>query len=151
MNIKSFNSASRKAALAAITVGLVGFGASATAMADTGGVSPAPPAPTATAAQLISPAQPATPATPATTGCERITFTVMHNDRTGGVALPQGPYVVWSSNMSCKAASGAFTNFLNHYQGAIPGWTGHQEAPGYGSFTSNATGRSFSVGHMADQ
>jgi hypothetical protein len=145
MNIKRFNSASRKAALAAVAFGVVGFGASATAMADTGAVSPAP---TATAAQLISPAQ---PATPATAGCERITFTVLHNDRTGGVKLPQGPYVVWSNGMSCKAASADFTNFLNHHQGAIPGWTGQQEAPGYGNYTNNATGQSFSVGHMADQ
>ena len=143
MNIKHLNSGSRNAALAAITLGLVGFGASATAMADTTNIAPATVTP-----QLISPAH---PASPATTGCERITFSVLHNDRTGGVVLPQGPYVVWSSGISCKAASADFTNFLNHHQGAIPGWTGHQEAPGYGSYTDNATGQSFSVGHMADQ
>lgn len=142
MNIKNFNSASRKAAIAAVAVGAVGFGAAATAMAATPHV-----ANTGTTQQLTT----TSAATPATTGCERITFTVMHNDRTGGIALPQGPYVVWSSNMTCKAASQDFTNFLNHYQGAIPGWTGHQEAPGYGSFTNAATGESFSVGHMADQ
>ncbi len=140
MNIKRFNSASRKAALAAVAVGLVGFGASATAMADT-----ASSAPATTTPQLISPANPANPATPAaTTGCQRITFTVLHNDTAGGLTLPQGPYVVWSSNMSCKAASEDFTNFLNNdWKGAAPGWTSHQEAPGYGSYTNSATGESF--------
>jgi hypothetical protein len=143
MNIKSLNSASRRAALAAVTLGVIGFGVSATAMADTTAGTPA-----GTTTQLISPAH---PATPATTGCERITFDVLHNDRTGGIKLPQGPYVVWSSGMSCKAASQEFTNFLDHHQGAIPGWTGHQEAPGYGSYTNSANGQSFSIGHMADQ
>jgi hypothetical protein len=145
MNIKRFHSASRKAGLAALAVGLVGFGVSATAMADT-----TSNAPTGATTQLISPAQPATPVN-AARSCERVTFTVLHDDTTGGVALPQGPYVIWSSDMGCRAASADFTSFLNHYQGTIPGWTGHQEAPGYGSYTNNATGESFSVGHMADK
>lgn len=143
MNIRSFNSASRKAAAAAVALGVAGFGVSATAMADT----PSNASAGATT-QLIAPAH---PAMPAATGCERITFNVLHNDRSGGVKLPQGPYVIWSSGLTCRTASQDFTNFLNHHQGAIPGWTGHQEAPGYASYTNDASGQSFSVGHMADE
>jgi hypothetical protein len=79
--------------------------------------------------------------------CPGIGFTVLHNDRSGGIVLPKGPYTVSSQTMTCKAASADFTNFLNHYQGKIPGWTGHQIAPGYGTYTNNSTHQSFTVKH----
>ena len=79
--------------------------------------------------------------------CKGIGFTVMHNDRSGGITLPKGAYTVSSPNLSCHAASQDFTHFLNNYQGPIPGWTGHQIAPGYGTYTNNRTGQTFTVKH----
>jgi hypothetical protein len=83
--------------------------------------------------------------TTAAGACTGIGFTVLHNDRSGGVALPGGPYRVSSPNMSCRTASNDFTTFLNRYQGAIPGWTGRQIAKGYGTYTKNGSELTFTV------
>jgi hypothetical protein len=77
--------------------------------------------------------------------CAGIGFSVLHNDRTGGVALPAGSYRVTSRNLDCGTASADFTQFLDRYQNAIPGWVGTQQAPGQGTFTQRGTGLSFSV------
>jgi hypothetical protein len=149
------NSILRPATAALLTAGLIGgSGALAgTAMAATTPNGGGAMGPAATA-----PATPKTPSTPkggATTkgtnhtaghlACPSIGFTVMHNDRTGGLVLPAGRYRVWSPNLSCKTASADFTTFLNHYQGTIPGWTTKQYGRGYGVFTQTRTGDSFAV------
>jgi hypothetical protein len=79
--------------------------------------------------------------------CAGISFTVMHNDRSGGVALPQGGYTVSSPNLDCSTASADFTMFLDKYNGAIPGWTGSSSAAGRGTFTQRGTGKQFTVTH----
>jgi hypothetical protein len=84
----------------------------------------------------------------AATNCPGIGFTVLHNDRSGGVVLPAGSYKVSSASFSCKAASSYFTTFLNKYQGTIPGWTGTQLGYGYGTYTNNATKQSFTVRYV---
>jgi hypothetical protein len=127
------------AATAAIAAGAVGAGASSAVAATTGGAS----------------IQPDTAHRIATTvrnrhknwACPGIGFTVLHNDRSGQITLPKGSYTVSSATMSCRAASADFTYFLDHYQGRIPGWTGHQIAPGYGTYTNNRTHQSFTVKH----
>src|SRR3984885_11173241 len=88
---------------------------------------PGPPAP-----------RPAPPQ-PADASCQGIGFTVLHNDRSGGLVLPAGPYKVSSPDFSCKTASSYFTTFLNKYQGPIPGWTGKHMGYGYAAYTNDTT------------
>ena len=128
------------AATAALAFGAAGVAATA-AHASTDGAASLQP----NTAHVITTA---TPNAHKDWACPGIGFTVLHNDRSGGVTLPKGAYTVSSATMSCKAASADFTNFLNHYQGKIPGWTGHQIAPGYGTYTNNSTHQSFTVKHV---
>jgi hypothetical protein len=86
----------------------------------------------------------ATAATPAAS-CTGISFSVLHNDQSGGVTLPAGKYTVSSPNLSCQTASSNFTTFLNKYNGAIPGWTGKAIAKGWGTYTKNGTKTQFTV------
>jgi hypothetical protein len=81
-------------------------------------------------------------------GCAGIGFTVLHNDRSGGLVLPGGPYKVSSPDFSCKTASAYFTTFLDKYQGPIPGWTGKQLGYGYGTYTNNASKQYFTVKYV---
>jgi hypothetical protein len=80
--------------------------------------------------------------------CQGIGFTVLHNDRSGGLVLPGGPYKVSSPDFSCATASSYFTTFLNKYQGPIPGWTGKQLGYGYGTYTNNASKQYFTVKYV---
>ena len=125
------------AATAAVLIG--GGATAATAMAATGsggsGVRPA------TAARTSS-------GRTADASCQGIGFTVLHNDRSGGLVLPAGPYKVSSPDFSCKTASAYFTTFLNKYQGPIPGWTGKQLGYGYGTYTNNSTRQYFTVKYV---
>jgi hypothetical protein len=127
------------AATAAIAAGVVGAGASSAVAATTGGASIQPD----TAHRIAT----AVPNSHRNWACPGIGFTVLHNDRSGGITLPKGSYTVSSATMSCKTASADFTRFLDRYQGSIPGWTGHQIAPGYGTYTNNRTHQSFTVKH----
>jgi hypothetical protein len=87
----------------------------------------------------------ATAATPAAASCTGISFSVLHNDQSGGVTLPKGTYSVSSPNLSCQTASSNFTTFLNKYNGAIPGWTGKAIAKGWGTYTKNGSKTQFTV------
>jgi hypothetical protein len=87
----------------------------------------------------------ATAATPAAASCTGISFSVLHNDQSGGVTLPKGTYAVSSPNLGCKPASNYFTTFLNKYNGAIPGWTGKAIATGWGTYTKNGSKTQFTV------
>jgi hypothetical protein len=127
------------AATAAVAIGAAGAGAASAHAASNGAASLQPD----TAHRIATPA----PHAQKNWVCPGIGFTVMHNDRSGGITLPKGGYTVSSATITCKAASQDFTNFLNHYQGKIPGWTGHQIAPGYGTYTNNRTHQSFTVKH----
>ena len=127
------------AASTVIAVGAVGAGAASAHAATTGGAS----VQRDTAHRIVG----QTANSHKNWACPGIGFTVLHNDRSGGITLPKGSYTVSSATMSCKAASKDFTYFLNHYQGKIPGWTGHQIAPGYGTYTNNRTHQSFTVKH----
>ncbi len=84
-------------------------------------------------------------ASAATASCKGISFTVLHNDSSGGVTLPQGRYTVSSPNLGCKPASNYFTTFLNKYNRAIPGWTGKQISRGWGTYTKNKSSTRFTV------
>src|SRR6202789_1197070 len=86
----------------------------------------------------------ATAATPAAS-CQGISFTVLHNDQSGGVILPAGKYTVSSPNLGCKTASSYFTTFLNKYNNGIPGWTGKAIAKGWGTYTKNNSTTQFTV------
>ena len=79
--------------------------------------------------------------------CAGIRFTVLHNDRSGGVTLPAGAYDVTSPNLDCGTASANFTTFLNKYNGSIPGWTASASGAGHATFTQRGTGRRFTVAH----
>ncbi len=84
----------------------------------------------------------------ASQSCSGIGFTVLHNDRSGGLVLPAGPYKVSSPDFSCATASSYFTTFLDKYQGPIPGWTGKQLGYGYGTYTNNASKHYFTVKYV---
>lgn len=76
-------------------------------------------------------------ATAATSTCPA-TFQVLHNDKIGSMNLPAGAYTVKVTNLSCAAASKLFANFLQDYDGDLPGgWRG------------NASARSFSNGRSS--
>jgi hypothetical protein len=77
--------------------------------------------------------------------CKGISFSVLHNDSSGGVTLPKGKYTVSSPNLGCKTASNFFTTFLNKYNHAIPGWKGKQIATGWGTYTKNKSKTKFTV------
>src|ERR1700729_2494188 len=87
----------------------------------------------------------ATAATPAQASCTGISFTVLHNDQSGGVILPAGKYSVSSPNLGCTTASHFFTTFLNKYNHAIPGWKGKAIAKGWGTYTKNNSNTQFTV------
>jgi hypothetical protein len=87
----------------------------------------------------------ATAAMPAPASCTGISFTVLHNDQSGGVILPAGKYTVSSPNLGCKPASNFFTTFLNKYNHAIPGWTGKAIAKGWGTYMNNSGTAQFTV------
>jgi hypothetical protein len=124
------------AAASALALGLAGAGVGATTAhaASSGG----------------SALRPATATQPNTRNwvCPGIGFTVMHNDRSGGVVLPKGSYRVASPQLGCKTSSAYFTRFLNKYQGQIPGWTGKQLGTGYGTYTNNRTKQTFTVKYV---
>jgi len=87
----------------------------------------------------------ASPATAAPASCNGISFTVLHNDQSGGVILPGGSYTVSSPNLGCLTASNYFTTFLNKYNLAIPGWKGVETAKGWGTFIRNGSSTQFTV------
>jgi Protein of unknown function (DUF4232) len=98
------------------------------------------------AAALVVPIAVATSASAASTAsCKGISFTVLHNDQSGGVILPAGKYTVSSPNLGCKPASNLFTTFLDKYNHAIPGWKGKQIARGWGTYTKNGSRTQFTV------
>jgi hypothetical protein len=74
-----------------------------------------------------------------------ITFTVLHNDRSGGVTLPAGGYRISSSSLNCVTASNFFRTFLAKYNNAIPGWRTTVLGRGNGTYRHNSTGHSFTV------
>ena len=96
-------------------------------------------------ATSIAVATSASAATSANPSCKGISFTVLHNDTSGGVTLPGGKYTVSSPNLGCKTASNYFTTFLDKYNHAIPGWTGKQIAKGWGTYTKNKSKTQFTV------
>jgi hypothetical protein len=87
----------------------------------------------------------ATAATSVKASCPGISFSVLHNDQSGGVILPAGKYTVSSTNLTCQQASAYFKTFLNKYNGAIPGWTGKAIAKGWGTYTNNSATAQFTV------
>lgn len=96
-------------------------------------------------AASVAVATSASAAPSANASCSGISFTVLHNDTSGGVTLPQGKYTVSSPNLGCKTASNYFTTFLDKYNHAIPGWTGKQVAKGWGTYTKNHSSTRFTV------
>jgi hypothetical protein len=96
-------------------------------------------------AVAVTVATSATAAAPAKASCTGISFTVLHNDQSGGVILPAGKYTVSSPNLGCKPASNYFTTFLNKYNHAIPGWTGNAIAKGWGTYMNNSGTAQFTV------
>jgi hypothetical protein len=99
----------------------------------------------AAVAALAASVAAATPATAAPASCNGISFTVLHNDQSGGVILPAGSYTVSSPNLGCQTASNYFTTFLNKYNLAIPGWKGVETSQGWGTFIKNGSSTQFTV------
>lgn len=73
------------------------------------------------------------------------TFSVLHNDKSGGVTLPKGTYRVTSPNMSCTLVGATFKTFLAKYNGKIPGWSVTPFGTGHGKYRQNSTGLNFTV------
>ena len=71
------------------------------------------------------------------------TFTVLHNDRVGTLAIPAGPYTLNPTGLSCANASRLLSRFLSDFDGVLPGgWS--TAATGLG-FANAATGASFTL------
>jgi len=66
------------------------------------------------------------------------TFQVLHNDRIGAMSLPAGAYRVTVNGVSCPGASRLFADFLQDYDGVLPG-----------AWTANAARRSFTDGRRS--
>jgi hypothetical protein len=63
------------------------------------------------------------------------TFQVEHNDRIGKLSLPAGPYTITATNIGCAASSQLFTQFLNDWDGRLPGgWRPTVQGVGHGTF-----------------
>jgi hypothetical protein len=72
------------------------------------------------------------------------TFTVLHRDRVGTMAVPAGAYSVRATGVSCGGASALIGRFLADFDGVLPGgWT--TAASGVG-FTNPSTGASIALG-----
>lgn len=73
------------------------------------------------------------------------TFQVEHNDRIGKLSLPGGSYTITATNVSCGASSQLFTQFLNDWDGRLPGgWRPTVQAVGHGTFVDRR-GQAFVV------
>jgi hypothetical protein len=73
------------------------------------------------------------------------TFRVEHNDKIGKLSLPGGPYTIKATNISCAASSQLFTQFLNDWDGRLPGgWRTTVQGVGHGTFVG-PRGQSFVV------
>jgi hypothetical protein len=76
----------------------------------------------------------AIPGQAATVSCPA-TFQVEHNDRIGNLSLPGGPYSIRATGVSCAAASQLFVQFLNDWDGRLPGsWRTTVQGVGRGTF-----------------
>lgn len=73
------------------------------------------------------------------------TFTVQHNDSSGGAKLPRGLYRVTSSTLSCPALASDFRTFLLKYNGAIPGWKATVFGTGHAKYQRKSNGQNFTV------
>jgi len=74
------------------------------------------------------------------------TFEVLHDDRIGALELPAGPYTVTvfdSTTLSCAHASDLFRQFLEDYDGRLPG--GWRVNAATASFNRGAVGFSVAI------
>lgn len=86
----------------------------------------------------------ASPGRAATASCPG-TFQVEHNDRIGSLSLPAGPYNIRATRVSCAASSQLFVQFLNDWDGRLPGsWRTSVQGVGRGTFTGPG-GQAFAV------
>jgi hypothetical protein len=73
------------------------------------------------------------------------TFTVLHDDSIGALAVPAGHYQLTATGISCAAASDRFRQFLEDFDGRLPRpWT--LDA---GTATFNAGSASFSIARVS--
>src|SRR2546421_703302 len=77
--------------------------------------------------------------------CSGTTFTVLHNDTSGGVTLPRGTYQITSSTFTCSSASAFFKTFLQKYSKSIPGWSSKIYGVGNARYTRGSNGTNFTV------
>lgn len=74
-------------------------------------------------------------------------FTVEHDDRIANLSLPQGAYQVTVTNLSCPASAQLFAQFLDDWDGRLPGgWQTIAQGAGVGTFR-NPGGQAFTVRH----
>lgn len=68
------------------------------------------------------------------------TFTVLHNDRVGRMAVPSGAYAVRTSGVSCANASTLVGRFLDDFDGILPGgWAPASRGIGFSQRGTNAS------------
>lgn len=73
------------------------------------------------------------------------TFQVQHDDRIGSLSLSAGAYNIRATGVSCAASSQLFVQFLNDWDGRLPGsWRTTAQGVGQGTFTAPG-GRAFTV------
>ena len=71
-------------------------------------------------------------------------FTVLHGDRVGPMAIPRGAYAVRASGVTCSGAAQLVGRFLNDFDGVLPGgWS--TAASGIG-FLNPVSGASITLG-----
>jgi hypothetical protein len=93
---------------------------------------------------LVAHAVPSSAATAQASSACPGTFTVLHDDRVGPMAVPRGSYSVRTTGVSCASASTLVRRFLEDFDGALPGgWT--TAASGIG-FVNPAGGSTITLG-----
>jgi hypothetical protein len=80
--------------------------------------------------------------------CSGTTFTVLHNDTSGGVTLSRGQYRITSSTLTCTTASALFKTFLEKYKKTIPQWNSTIYGVGHAKYTRSSNGTNFTVTKM---
>lgn len=70
-------------------------------------------------------------------------FTVLHDDAVGRLAIPAGAYMIHTTRLSCGNASALLDRFLDDFDGVLPGgWVTARTGRG---FVNRSTGASFTL------
>lgn len=73
------------------------------------------------------------------------TFSVLHNDKIGTVTFPAGPYNMTVTNVTCSQASALFAQFLQDWDGKLPGGWSLKQSGATRTFAAVKAGKQFTA------